>query len=85
MGQSAGAVDICLLMASPLAAGSFEHAIMESANAKAHSTKTSARRYRTTQFPAPVKKPDNDLPRTWELQMVRTHCKSYAGFRPTKF
>jgi para-nitrobenzyl esterase len=30
MGQSAGAVDICLLMASPLAAGSFQRAIMES-------------------------------------------------------
>lgn len=30
MGQSAGAVDICLLMASPLAAGLFEGAIMES-------------------------------------------------------
>ena len=30
MGQSAGAVDICLLMASPLAAGLFQGAIMES-------------------------------------------------------
>jgi len=30
MGQSAGAVDICLLMTSPLAAGSFQGAIMES-------------------------------------------------------
>jgi para-nitrobenzyl esterase len=30
MGQSAGAVDICLLMASPLAAGSFQRAILES-------------------------------------------------------
>jgi len=30
MGQSSGAVDICLLMASPLAAGSFQRAIMES-------------------------------------------------------
>lgn len=30
MGQSAGAVDICLLMASPLAAGLFHRAIMES-------------------------------------------------------
>jgi para-nitrobenzyl esterase len=30
MGQSAGAVDVCLLMASPLAAGLFERAIMES-------------------------------------------------------
>jgi len=30
MGQSAGAVDICLLMASPLAAGLFQLAIMES-------------------------------------------------------
>jgi para-nitrobenzyl esterase len=30
MGQSAGAVDVCLLMASPLAAGLFEGAIMES-------------------------------------------------------
>jgi para-nitrobenzyl esterase len=30
MGQSAGAVDICLLMASPLTAGSFQRAIMES-------------------------------------------------------
>jgi para-nitrobenzyl esterase len=30
MGQSAGAVDICLLMASPLAAGLFERAILES-------------------------------------------------------
>ena len=30
MGQSAGAVDICLLMASPMAAGLFERAIMES-------------------------------------------------------
>jgi para-nitrobenzyl esterase len=30
MGQSAGAVDICLLMASPLAAGLFQRAIMES-------------------------------------------------------
>jgi len=30
MGQSAGAVDICLLMASPMAAGLFRRAIMES-------------------------------------------------------
>ena len=30
MGQSAGAVDACLLMASPLAAGSFQGAILES-------------------------------------------------------
>jgi para-nitrobenzyl esterase len=30
MGQSAGAVDICLLMASPLTAGIFQRAIMES-------------------------------------------------------
>jgi para-nitrobenzyl esterase len=30
MGQSAGAVDICLLMASPMAAGLFERAILES-------------------------------------------------------
>ncbi len=30
MGQSAGAVDICLLMASPMAAGLFQGAIMES-------------------------------------------------------
>jgi para-nitrobenzyl esterase len=30
MGQSAGAVDVCLLMASPLAAGLFQRAIMES-------------------------------------------------------
>jgi para-nitrobenzyl esterase len=30
MGQSAGAVDICLLMASPMAAGLFQRAIMES-------------------------------------------------------
>ena len=30
MGQSAGAVDVCLLMASPLAAGLFQGAIMES-------------------------------------------------------
>jgi para-nitrobenzyl esterase len=30
MGQSAGAVDICLLMASPLARGLFQRAIMES-------------------------------------------------------
>jgi para-nitrobenzyl esterase len=30
MGQSAGAVDICLLMASPLASGLFQQAIMES-------------------------------------------------------
>jgi para-nitrobenzyl esterase len=30
MGQSSGAVDICLLMASPLAKGLFEKAIMES-------------------------------------------------------
>jgi para-nitrobenzyl esterase len=30
MGQSSGAVDICLLMASPLAAGLFQRAIMES-------------------------------------------------------
>jgi para-nitrobenzyl esterase len=30
MGQSAGAVDICLLMASPLATGLFQRAIMES-------------------------------------------------------
>ena len=30
IGQSAGAVDICLLMSSPLAAGSFQRAIMES-------------------------------------------------------
>jgi para-nitrobenzyl esterase len=30
MGQSAGAVDICLLMASPMAAGLFQQAIMES-------------------------------------------------------
>src|SRR5258708_6954551 len=30
MGQSAGAVDICLLMASPLAAGLFQGAILES-------------------------------------------------------
>jgi len=30
MGQSSGAVDACLLMASPLAAGSFQGAIMES-------------------------------------------------------
>jgi len=30
MGQSAGAVDICLLMASPLAAGMFQRAILES-------------------------------------------------------
>jgi para-nitrobenzyl esterase len=30
MGQSAGAVDICLLMASPLAVGLFQQAIMES-------------------------------------------------------
>lgn len=30
MGQSAGAADICLLMASPLAAGLFQRAIMES-------------------------------------------------------
>lgn len=30
MGQSAGAVDICLLMASPMAAGLFEQAILES-------------------------------------------------------
>ncbi|MGA8231489.1 MAG: carboxylesterase family protein [Candidatus Acidiferrales bacterium] len=30
MGQSAGAVDICLLMVSPLAAGLFQRAIMES-------------------------------------------------------
>lgn len=30
MGQSAGAVDVCLLMVSPLARGSFQRAIMES-------------------------------------------------------
>jgi para-nitrobenzyl esterase len=30
MGQSAGAVDVCLLMSSPLAAGFFQRAIMES-------------------------------------------------------
>ena len=30
IGQSAGAVDICLLMSSPLAAGAFQRAIMES-------------------------------------------------------
>jgi para-nitrobenzyl esterase len=30
MGQSAGAVDVCLLMSSPLAAGLFQRAIMES-------------------------------------------------------
>ena len=30
MGQSAGAVDVCLLMASPMAAGLFQEAIMES-------------------------------------------------------
>ncbi len=30
IGQSAGAVDICLLMSSPLAAGTFQRAIMES-------------------------------------------------------
>jgi para-nitrobenzyl esterase len=30
MGQSAGAVDICLLMASPMAAGLFQRAILES-------------------------------------------------------
>jgi len=30
MGQSAGAVDICLLMSSPMAAGLFQRAIMES-------------------------------------------------------
>ncbi len=30
MGQSAGAVDICLLMASPLSQGLFDRAILES-------------------------------------------------------
>ena len=30
MGQSAGSVDICLLMASPMSAGLFQRAIMES-------------------------------------------------------
>jgi para-nitrobenzyl esterase len=30
IGQSAGAVDICLLMSSPLAASAFQRAIMES-------------------------------------------------------
>jgi para-nitrobenzyl esterase len=34
MGQSAGAVDICLLMASPLAAGLFQGAILESGEAQ---------------------------------------------------
>ena len=55
MGQSSGAVDICLLMASPMATGLFQGAIMESGDCQSVSTKTFARRFHTTRSPAPVK------------------------------
>ncbi len=76
MGQSAGAVDICLLMGSPMAIGLFQGAIMESGDCQSVYNEDIRMSIPYNLISdTKVSSQENFWHRTWELPIAPQDCK----------